>query len=443
MKPHQWPLVTLSLLLQYCMAVTANTMPVPQAPVVSSVEAVDQSCSATGALLGLCEAGFALGCESSCVEGGSLHANTRCRILNRKYNEHSTGGVSVDAPWLTICPCRTSHVGSFTDKVFAMDRAVVSPSGEFVFTIGQQPSSLAVVDVGTDPFNPSVIARLLFNETENNVLLPTDIAVSNDGQFVFVIGEITDSLSVVNVTDPMQPTQVGFLADYTKMDHPVAIAVAPEGNVVFVTGYESNTVAVIDTSSPTTPLVSSFVGGEAPYKPTKIAMSSGGDTLYVMTASSFQVWTRVHSDYPLKLSGSLQVSTASTVANVAAWPNGTFAFTTDSFPSTLQAIDVSTPSAPASMDSILGNETFMVLPSAVTASINGRFLYVTDSLGTLIIVRINVQQQGLTLSVNEVFPVLQGEAKHGAQSADGQYVYVLGIPEEGSSSFHVVKVCDS
>lgn len=439
------PLAMWSALAQRCAAVVAIAVVIVRVNAVPSFEPVDQRCTSAGSLLGLCQAGFSLGCESTCVEKGGFHESLRCRILNRKYTDHSEDGFSVDPPWLAVCPCRASHVGNFTETVFAMDKVVASPNGGFVFTIGQNPSSLGVVDIATDISTPSVIARLLLDVT-----YPADIAVSNDGNYVFVVDSYTSSLLVVNVTDPTQPMVVGFLQDTTKMGFPKAVAVSPEGGSVFVTGFMTNTVAMVDVSDPTNPRLSASVGGrdqDQPNAPTQIAISPSADALFVMTsASSFQV-VRLHSSgtNKLQLGGRLAGNAAElSIADVDAWQNETFAFTTDSSTSTLSAMDVSNPSSPVLAKKILGNATFMFLPSAVTTSINGRFLYVTDSLGTLTIIRVNIEQQELTLSVNDVFPVLQGQAKHLAQSPDGQYVYVLGVTVDGNrSSFHVVKVCDS
>jgi DNA-binding beta-propeller fold protein YncE len=72
------------------------------------------------------------------------------------------------------------------------------------------------------------------------------VAVSPDGNYVFVKGQGSDSVAVVVVTTKTTPVVRGGVKSATYMDCAVGAAVSPDGNYVFVTGYNSDTVAAVD-----------------------------------------------------------------------------------------------------------------------------------------------------------------------------------------------------
>ena len=81
------------------------------------------------------------------------------------------------------------------------------------------------------------------------------VAVSPDGNYVFVTGAGSDSVAVVDVATKTTPVVRGGVLSVTYMDGAVGVAVSPDGNYVFVTGYNSDSVAVVDVTTKTTPVV--------------------------------------------------------------------------------------------------------------------------------------------------------------------------------------------
>jgi YVTN family beta-propeller protein len=100
-------------------------------------------------------------------------------------------------------------------------------------------------------------------------LLPTGIAVSPDGNLVFVTNKNGNTVSIYNsVTQAV----VNTVAVGTQ---PTGVAFAPDGTRVFVANTGSNNVSVIDTSSFTASLFAGLQG------PLAIAMNPQGTTAYV------------------------------------------------------------------------------------------------------------------------------------------------------------------
>ena len=59
-------------------------------------------------------------------------------------------------------------------------------------------------------------------------------------------GYDSDSVAVVDVTAPAQPTVLGSIAgDTVNLHYPVEVAVSPDGTFLLATGYEGDSLAVL------------------------------------------------------------------------------------------------------------------------------------------------------------------------------------------------------
>ncbi len=100
--------------------------------------------------------------------------------------------------------------------------------------------------------------------------LPTAIAVSPDGQRVYVANSSANSVSVLDVHTraPITAIPVGL--------HPYGIAVNPEGSLAYAANAGNNSVSIIDTDA--CAVTSTIGAGEDPYA---VAVSPDGDRVYV------------------------------------------------------------------------------------------------------------------------------------------------------------------
>ena len=81
------------------------------------------------------------------------------------------------------------------------------------------------------------------------------VAVSPDGNYVFVKGTYTDSVAVIDVTVKTAPVGRGGVVNTAYMDGAFGVAVSPDGNYVFVTGANTASVAVVDVTVKNSPVV--------------------------------------------------------------------------------------------------------------------------------------------------------------------------------------------
>ena len=76
--------------------------------------------------------------------------------------------------------------------------------------------SLVIVDVGTDPSNPTLVGVL---KDSTNMDGAWSVVLNVGTGLAYVAASASDSLAVVNVgTDPSSPTLLGVLKDSTNMD---------------------------------------------------------------------------------------------------------------------------------------------------------------------------------------------------------------------------------
>lgn len=170
-------------------------------------------------------------------------------------------------------------LGAATDAVKLFGAYGVAVSGNYAYVAAQgclggqpcpnkDPGSFAVVDVSS-PSSPTIVATL-FNSslpplwTGTNALDHADsVAVSNG--FAYVTASYSNKLTVIDISNPLNPTIVASLAD-PRMIFPVDVAI--QGNFAYVANQVSTSaqLTVVDISTPSNPrvvgsLTNSFLNG--------------------------------------------------------------------------------------------------------------------------------------------------------------------------------------
>jgi hypothetical protein len=180
-----------------------------------------------------------------------------------------------DAEWEAIAGARQMERVS--------DALLVSTSHQDAFTI------LNVDDVD----EPSVWGTI--RNGENGVVhmeSPAGFHVAEP--YVYVACEGSDSLSILDLTDPSNPVQAGVaVADgvsFQNLDYATDVAIS--GNMAFVVAGNSNALTVIDISDPTAPTeVASFVGDDLfPAFLFPSAIEIIGTNAYITLFSGFAVF---------------------------------------------------------------------------------------------------------------------------------------------------------
>ncbi|MDD3007059.1 MAG: right-handed parallel beta-helix repeat-containing protein [Candidatus Pacebacteria bacterium] len=267
--------------------------------------------------------------------------------------------------------------GSLIDSTY-MDRPKsVYISGQYAYVASYFSDSLAVIDI-SNPTTPTLVGHLV-----DSTYMDGAYAVYVSGQYAFVTGGISDSLAVIDISNPTTPTLVGHLVDSTYMDVPYSVYIS--GKFAYVSGTGSDSLAIVDISNPTNPIiVGHFI--DSTYMDVPYAVSLYGKYAYVVS------------------------------------------YTSDS----LAIIDISDPSN-LTLTGYLVNSTYM--DGAISVSISGKYAYIIGgNRGSLAIVNIS----------NPAAPIIAGYFVNSAYiswdstvSISGKYAYITG---ENSDSFAIVDI---
>ena len=246
-------------------------------------------------------------------------------------------------------PAETATVMSGTN--FALNGPVVfevfeDGTGTYVIVV-EFHGRILIFDIA-DPSNPAEMANV--RDGTNNVLWgPHGIEVFGDGTDTYaIITSFNDYniIKILNITDPSSPTAVGTVRGGfgALPDGPIGIEVFGNGTGTFaiVTAYSNYTVLIIDITDPSNPTVVASVTDvvgvsqdvwDSPSSPADIANARGGTILALDGA-----W------------------------DVAVFGNGTgtFAIVTAYDCDAIQIIDITDPSNPTALASIVDSDSLVL-----------------------------------------------------------------------------------
>jgi len=241
--------------------------------------------------------------------------------------------------------------------------------------------------------------------------------VVTQGQYAYVVNGGSNSLSVVNISNPAKSVQVASVAVSSS---PSGVAV--EGLYAYVSNSGSNNLSVIDISVPTSPVSKGTVSVGA--IPSGVAVQ--GHYAYVSNfgADSLSVVDVSNPTLPV-IVGTVTVGVAPSGVAVS----GKYAYVSNSGEDTVSIVDISDPSSP----SVIGIADAGSGPEGIALS--GHFAYVTNGTGDALSV-INVSSPS---APTLVATVLVGISPAGL-TVSGRYVYVTN---EGDASISIVDVASS
>ena len=167
-------------------------------------------------------------------------------------------------------PAQPTVVGSVRDPVNLFGAYGVAVSGHYVYVAAQgcltgQPcpnpnvgNSFAVVDV-SNPANPTIVATLHNNSLPapwtGTQALDHASSVAISGNYAYVTASYSNRLTVINISNPLNPTIVASLQDASQLEFDVDVAV--QNGYAYVADQASGLgrVAVVDISSPASPKI--------------------------------------------------------------------------------------------------------------------------------------------------------------------------------------------
>ena len=154
-------------------------------------------------------------------------------------------------------------------------------SGQFAYVTAGATNKLTVIDV-TIPTGPVQVGVF-----ENNIINGAG-GVYVLGRFAYVTGTEADNLAVVDVSDPTDPTLAGSVGSDTRLDGAFGIYVV--GQFAYVTASADNRLTIVDISDPANPFIVGSLTNASLVTPTHVYVvndlayvtSEGANTLTVI-----------------------------------------------------------------------------------------------------------------------------------------------------------------
>jgi len=198
--------------------------------------------------------------------------------------------------------------GSLIDSINMNATTSVYVSGKYAYVAASYSDSLSIIDI-SDPTNPTLTGSLIDSINMNGAY-----SVYVSGKYAYVAGVFSDSLAIIDISDPTNPTLTGSLIDSTILDGAYSVYVS--GKYVYIVSIITDSLSIIDISDPTNPtLTGSLIdsinmnGAYSVYVSGKYAYVAGdlSDSLAIIDISGI--------DVPSANIGSLQASTLSVTEN--------------------------------------------------------------------------------------------------------------------------------
>ena len=230
-----------------------------------------------------------------------------------------------------------TSVGSMTDDdtkflkdVRSVKVATIGGS-TYVVAAGKGDHGIEVIDI-SKPDDPTSVGRLLDTDGSSELRGPVQIAIATFGgsTYAVVAANSDNGMDVVDISDPSNPSHVGFLAnDSTNELHaPFGVAIATIGSTTYavVSGQQDDGVEIIDISTDTA-------------NPTSVGeVEDGTDSGKCTAEPSFAEGEKC-------LDGPVEVA-------IATIGGSTYAVVAGQQDDGVEIIDISTPSSPSSVGRI-------------------------------------------------------------------------------------------
>jgi YVTN family beta-propeller protein len=310
-----------------------------------------------------------------------------------------SGNDVLNSPALALlsCPVLT---GTVTTGLFPTSVAI---SGNYAYVVNYSSNTMLVINI-SNPASPTVTGAVA-----------TGVApflVTASGNYAYVVNAGSSNLQVVNITNPASPTTEGAVATGS---NPVSVAVS--GNYAYVVSSGNNSMQVIDISNPAAPSVAGLVAtGSQPYS---VAVS--GNYAYVANRGSNTMQV-INISNPASPTVAGLVATGSQPYSVAV--SGNYAYVVNISSSTMQVINITNPASPTVAATVATGGG----PTSVAVSSN--YAYVVNGSGHTL--------QAINIS-NPASPIVASAVATGGNSpssvaVSGNYAYVLGL---GSNTMQV------
>ncbi|RLG81402.1 MAG: hypothetical protein DRO40_09735, partial [Thermoprotei archaeon] len=302
--------------------------------------------------------------------------------------------------------------GGVTDSTYMNGAISVYVSGKYAYVAGYNSNSLAIIDI-SNPSSPSVVGGVI-----DSTYMASASSVYVSGKYAYVAGEMSNSLAIIDISNPSSPSVVGGVIDSTYMASASSVYVS--GKYAYVAGWDSDSLAVVDISNPSSP---SVVGGvtNSTYMNGAISVYVSGKYAYVAggSSNSLAVVDISNPSSPSVVGGVIDSTYMNNASSV--YVSGKYAYVAGYNSNSLAVVDISNPSSPSVVGGVI-DSTYMNGPSSVYVS--GKYAYVAGgSSNSLAIIDIsNPSSPSVVGGVTDLAYMVLSYSVY----VSGKYAYVAG-----------------
>lgn len=360
--------------------------------------------------------------DSSMVQRLDLDINTSGQAVIRKLVagtgvtltstgvDAGTGDVTIDASG-TAGPAGPAGapagnpvlVGSVTTgstpfRVYVVD--------QYAYLVNYTSETLQVVNI-SNPTAPVVVGSVATGQRP--------FAVSVSGKYAYVVSSLSDILQVFDISNPAAPTLVGSLT-FTTSSNPEDLFVS--GRYAYILPRQLSTgLHIVDISNPSAPVI---VGSLTTINSAPNSVYVSGKYAYVCSGSAMQVVNVSKPAVPVVV-GSVTLTNTSGV-----YVSGRYAYVLNPADLTLKVIDISNPASPTIVGSVATGNS----PNEVYVS--GDYAYVTN-LNSNTLQVFNVSTPAAPVAVGSV---ATGTNTHSV-NVSGRYAFVTNQTSNNLQVFDV------
>jgi hypothetical protein len=268
------------------------------------------------------------------------------------------------------------------------------PATNFAYIAASDADSLSVMDM-TVPFNPTLLGTISHPLLDGAF----DIAFDSVAKMAYVSSK--KGLLIIDVSIPAKPFLVGSLIDSILSDAN-GVAFDPASNHVFVTSYRANGLAVVDVSDPTSPILLGTLPFQYAYifgSAYDIVFDSIRNLVYIACVySDTLAIVDVSNPTGLKVLGFFRDSVLDGIYNIAFDPTTNLVYAICAFSNTkhIRIVDVSNYETPFLFKSFLLPEFNQILN--IELDVDAKQLYVASHGSRFLVVDIS----------NPAIPALMG-----------------------------------
>jgi len=379
---------------------------------------------------------------------------------------HVVGNATFDDVYLSMSDRVLEEVGSVRDTESSQGGSATALHGpRSIFVVGDylyagsySDEGLSVVDV-SDPSSPVEVGYVTDTEQGGSATTLDDVrGVYVQGDYAYVTSELDDGLSVVDVSDPSSPVEVGAVRDTespqggtaTTLDG--AYGVFVRGIYAYVASYTDDGLSIVDVSDPSSPyeigsINDSAGGGSGTVLNGACSVYVVGDYAYVAsyTDDSLSIIDVSDPSSPVEV-GSVNDSSwgggSASALNGAygVFVQGSHAYVASMDANGLSVIDVSDPSSPVEVGAVTDSEyggSASTLEWPIDVFVAGDYAYVS-SYGDEGLSVVDVSDPSSPVEVGYVTDTEQGGSASTMDSAwdvfvVGGYAYVASYLDSGIS----------